>query len=117
MTFLTVSSYNPVNAVEFTLPTGTPHSINHYAAKVTLDILLHKYMYGTDVDNAISLLPTKCLRHVTNGDIWQLLTYWRPVNYHRIKYKIAARMYREEDCYLDKIYWRYWEPYLLDISY
>ena len=107
----------PIEEIEVVLPEGTPHTTERYAAKVVVDLMIHKYMWNTPgVDNAISLVPTTCLAHMSNKDIWDVLTYFRAVNIQRITYKVARRMYGAGDCYLDKIYWSRWSPYLLDIT-
>lgn len=108
----------PINEIEIVLPEGTPHHTERYAAKVVVDLMIHKFMWNTPgVDNAISVVPNACLAHMTNKDIWDVLTYFRAVNIQRITYKVARRMYGAGDCHLDKIYWKWWSPYLLDITH
>jgi hypothetical protein len=106
----------PIN--EIVLPDGTPHHTESHAAKVVVDLMIHKYMWNTPgVDNAISVVPIECLAHMTNKDIWDVLTHFRAVNIQRITYKVARRMYGAGDCYLHKSYWKWWSPYLLDHSH
>jgi hypothetical protein len=117
MLFLTLIDPSPSKAVpevaEVVLPENTPGFTDRWAAKVLLDVYIQKIKYGKDTRDALSVIPNECLNCITPRDLWQVLTYWRPVNYHRIKYKIANRVYKSP-CQLDVKYWKCWEPILLE---
>jgi hypothetical protein len=107
----------PIEEIEIVLPAGAPLDTDKFAAQIVLDLMIHRFLYLRDVDNAVSLLPNECLRHISNKEIWEITTYFRAVNYFRIKFKIAKRILSAKDCHIDKKYWHFWSPYLLDVHH
>lgn len=111
---LKIAHANVPEEINIPAPKDVPDNVNAYTGKLLLDLAIHKIKYGTDVSNAVSLIPTTCFRHITNDDVWRVLTYPTEVCYHSVQYKISLRIYSANDCRLDKKYWKYWEPYLID---
>ena len=104
---------NPIPREIKTVIDVGPYLDDYFAAKLVLDLHIHKIKYGTNIDDAISLVPTACLNHVTYRDLWQVLTYYTNDTYKRIHERVARRMAADKACKLDRKHWIFWVRYLI----